>query len=635
MIAVAVAICSYAAGLWLLWHPIFSAIHHGESTQNVIKNYYLGDQLTYMSIAANVQHGLGAYVEPFTAHGAAIYPSGYYWVLGVFARLTDANVFAAWNIIGMVATVGLMAVAGAWCRWATRSVWGWCLGAAPIFTGTLQWFTAHTWKTLFGQQSMLWPPFAILFNPGAETPGLAFCLLSILLMTRALSIDRRFDGRRRALRLMVAAGASAGLELNVHTYAGLYTITIAAVSLLVWQLFTPQSRRATTLTILAIAAVLLAGTLNLIGTALGLLGLVLAAIVAPLLIVRTWRRQTGAFVIVYFATCIVVALPVFARIGVQSLDPNSYFYFRQDIARHDARSLPFWPVVLQMIPVLAVFGGALVFAFRHQREDRRDRAWTTALIATGITSFMMMFNAAWGFNQEPYRFLPYGIFMLTALAVPIVLRAAPGRNAVTTAARIAFVACLVVTFPTAYSFYRDTGSMTLRVAPQEQATYQRIANVLSDGGITLLDTCIPQRTFKVVTDARIADMNPGLAFPTNYEAMRTVLIDQGQGVLSSDAKLRAAGVTNFVTMNHCNYLSDAELKRRFGRPETSVAMNHATDCGLPPDAQYSIYKVGNDGTDVKSATFDKAKPFDDSVTPTRQCAIEAPFWGSIFATVKN
>ena len=46
-----------AGALWLFWRPVLNPASDGTSMQHQVKNWYLADQLTYMGIAANVDHG--------------------------------------------------------------------------------------------------------------------------------------------------------------------------------------------------------------------------------------------------------------------------------------------------------------------------------------------------------------------------------------------------------------------------------------------------------------------------------------------------------------------------------------------------------------------------------------------------
>src|SRR5262249_15446061 len=98
--------------VFVAWHPIISTLIDGGSLNDSIKDYFLGDQLTYTSISQNVAAGHGSHNAPLTLTGHSIYPSGYYYLLGLFAHWTHTPVFFAANVIGITRTACLV-IAGA------------------------------------------------------------------------------------------------------------------------------------------------------------------------------------------------------------------------------------------------------------------------------------------------------------------------------------------------------------------------------------------------------------------------------------------------------------------------------------------------------------------------------------------
>src|SRR5688572_14630550 len=238
----AVGAVLYGGCLWLLWRPVLGDAWGGHSMQGSIKNWYLGDQLTYLSITANVQDGRSAYLEPFTSTAWSIYPSGYYWLIGVFGSLSRTNAFFAWNVLGMASTLALAAACGWWGRWALRSRVGWLLGPLPLLLGTLTWWANESWRAMFGPQAVLWPGFVIVFNPAAETPGLVLAVTAVLCAVKALG-RAPWDPR-----WLAASGALIGLNMNVHTYTTLLAVTIVFCTLLAFHFLQPVSRRAIAVT---------------------------------------------------------------------------------------------------------------------------------------------------------------------------------------------------------------------------------------------------------------------------------------------------------------------------------------------------------------------------------------------------
>lgn len=604
--ALAVALGFIVVGL--LWWPVLDAVANGSRFGAVIKDYYLGDQLTYLSISSNVEGGGSAWVDPFTGTGPSIYPSGYYWLLGLVARLPGADVLWAWNVVGMAATALIVFSCALWGRWASGSAWGWCLGSLPILLGTFQWLTDDSWKVRYGEQSMLWPAFAVLFNPGAEAPALAIVLLSLLALAQWLR------GRRTNPAWMALAGAGIGLTLDLHTYCAMFGATVAVLALLTWQLLDPKTsgRRDRSLAGCAVILGLVAASSGVIESSLGRLALVLAAAGAPLVLIPAWRRQVGLGVAVLTASGISAGSPVLIRIVTQALDPDSFFWFRQLVTQGHQRSLPVLPVLLQTLPVLALALGAGAWTSRRVGGGaRRDRAWAALLTATLASSVLLTFNNAWGMRQEPYRFLPYGTLALTAVAGPWLLT--PTNKLHGRLVRVAAAGLAVLTLPTLALFVRDTSALTLTISAGERSAYRQIAHALPPHGAVLLDVCLSPRIMKTLTGARVADVNVGLAHPERYDELQAVLGAQDRGELLDNRRLSAAGISAIVTSSLCNGPTAEQLRGRFGTPTATVLFENAASCGLPAGAQYSVYRVG-DGPSV-STPFGPVDPINPFAVP--------------------
>jgi hypothetical protein len=610
---IAAGVALYGACLWLLWRPVLADVWGGHSLQGSVKNWYLGDQLTYLSIAANVQDGRSAYLEPFTSTAWSIYPSGYYWLLGLFGSLTRTNTFFAWNMLGMASTLGLAGVCGWWGRWALRSRVGWLLGPLPLLLGTLTWWANESWRAMFGPQAVLWPGFVIVFNPGAETPGLVLAVAGVLCAVKALG-RTPWD-----LRWLAASGALLGLNMNVHTYTTLFSITIVVCTLLAFHFLQPVSRRAVTVTVGSILVSWIVVLSGVVTAALGLLALVLAGLVVPMLLVGEWREHRRAL-LAFLGAAAVAALPMVARIAADVLKEDSFLSYRQQVAQDDALSLPLYEVVTHTLPVLALVGCALV-ALLAARQQAHERAWAAALVGGVVGSTVLLFNAAWGMNQEPYRFYPYAQLVLAALALPWLLR--PVRRWQHALPRVAVVAGLLATMPTTLSFLDYTRPLVLRFTPAHREAFDAVADRLPRHGVALVDTCLPRRAFKALTETDVADYNAGLALPTRRHEITKVLDEQRRGILSSGADLAAAGVTSFVTAGYCNSVDRAELVRRFGVPIVTVGPADAETCKLPPGTVFEAYRTTGDRSGPSTVPgVDPAapQPFRPGFGPDPACA---------------
>jgi hypothetical protein len=225
-------------------------------------------------------------------------------------------------------------------------------------------------------------------------------------------------------------------------------------------------------------------------------------------------------------------------------------------------------------------------------------------MGTFIAAIVLTFNAAWGMNQEPYRFYPYAALFLAATAVPWLftfrLSARTTQDFVHPAwkvtTRIVVVIALCATAPTTYQFAQDTRVTTLNISHTEETAYNQIASAAPKQGLLLTDTCIPRKGFRVITDEPTLDMNAGLARPKHYNEVRRVINEQVDGVLSSGEALHAAGVTSFLTMNYCNMIDTKTLEARFGAPIATVTPVNADACGMPRDTTYFLYATSGDKT---------------------------------------
>jgi hypothetical protein len=578
------ALLAYGAALWFLWAPLLGEVVKGQPLGAVVKDYYLGDQLAYMAIIGNVTEGTRAYVEPFTETGRSIYPSGYYWVAGLVGRAFSLTPFFLWNLMGIIATFGLLLAVGAVGRWATGSRWGWMLGPLPVFIGTFQWYLDGHWKSHYGAQAVIWPPFAILFNPGAETPALTLLLLSLL------AVAHGSDGasnRPTTWAWVAAGGILAGLTLNVHTYVAMYALVAAVLFFLFSGIFAFWSRSAAFKMLLV---GLSAGILSVIvpsNIPLAHLVLALAAVITPLVVVREWRKHVGTFLLTFLGSAAVTSLPILVRVGAQALEPGSFFYLRQRWAAGMDLSLPAPQVLLNSAPLLLLAAAALMSLYRVERVASR-RSWAPMLAANVLTTSLLTFNWAWGLNQEPYRFLPYGMTVVAALAAPWLLSNTLSWRSRYWKSMVAFG--LLATLPTTVQFAR-TQRATLRISPGERATLAQVAQHLPAKGSALLDVCLSKPVFKVASSAPVAFFNRGLAIPSRFEKLEEVLALQAKGLLPDNADLQRAGVTSLVTLNYCNGPGPDSLERQFGKPVAELPLKEAASCGMPGDTVFQIYLV--------------------------------------------
>ncbi|MBI2684561.1 MAG: hypothetical protein HYX33_04095 [Actinobacteria bacterium] len=573
--------------VWLLWRPVIGALVDGYEISSIVKNYYMGDQFAYMAIASNVEHGYSAYVEPYTRTGSSIFPGGYAWLLGIGARIFG-GVFAAWNILGVAATSSVAILALLWARWAVPSgepgSWGWLLFPIPFFAGTFQWMTGDGWIRPYGEQAVLWQPAGILFSPGSEVPALVLSLACILALVRMLEAS----GHPRVL-LAAIAGLAGGLTVDFQTYVAMFTALVAAGILFFDEAFGYRSARWR----FGWLAVFLTLGLAMVWTpsspsVLRLL-VVLAVVSASVVLSKDWRRRLGLPAAVLTMSALVAASPLLIRITAQALDDQSFFYIRQAAGAGRDLSLPPLPVLLQFLPTWVLAGVGIAVLGRSGRGTR-DRCWIAALTAIGVATAAMAFNQVWGLNQEPYRFLPYGVLLLGVCSVPILGRlVTTGGGSGRLTAGVLLLG-FVLTIPTTIAFSNGTRAL-LPFPASERRAYEAVSATLPPRGLTLLDRCFgaPPGLFKAATGASVVGLNAGLALPADPEALSAAAAFGGDGMPATTGTLLRAGVSRFVTHNYCR--SDfARIRERFGEPVASVAPPSTIE-GAPADLTYLVFKV--------------------------------------------
>lgn len=592
VIVVASGLGAFAS--WVLWHSLLTDAFGRPALDAVIKDFYLGDQYAYLGIAANVEHGRSAFVEPYTASGSSIYPSGYFWFLGVVARVFGTNVVAAWNAVGMAVDVALCALVGA-IGWAlTRSRWAWALGPVPLVIGTFQHWTDGTWRAIHGAHAVLWPATASLFSPGAEPAALLCCLLGLGL----LAAEPAQDGRRR-VAAAAAAGALVGVTLSIHTYVAMFAATATAFWFLVRAaqvVVGPGRRRLAVHLIVATIAVAAVPT----SIPVLRLGIVIVAAMGSFAWDRAARRAIGPAAAAFVLAAGAVAAPMLLRMATQLGDPSSFLYQRQASGVATNLSLPVGSVLLHSLPALVLAGGCLLTVGASDRDAGAAVAWRAAVVAALMASALLVFNESWGLQQEPYRFLPYGQVVVAALALPFLVL--PLRRRTTALVlRGAAVAVVGLTIPTTLQFARETPAV-VQFPRAEQEAMETAAASLPPDGLALLDTCVPKGAFKAFTGARVVGLNAGLAYPADRAAVQAVLDQQAAGVVPDGGALDRAQVTSFVTMRECEGNATAALLERFGSAAARVRFVPPAACGSPePELELVVYRrdPGEQGAAVR------------------------------------
>jgi len=509
------------------------------------RHYFSSDQLSYAAIAINVANGDLHAVEPLSQTGASFYPSAWYFLVGLFARVTSLSVPSAWTVLGLCAVGGTVGLLG----WTAVRVSG--LAFAPILpalalvTGTWSTLAEGNWFTQLSTHAVLWGPFGSLFTLNAEAIGLMLgtCAVALALLCAA-GLMRSVRTERAA---MIVAAAITGALANVHTYAFFTTVSLMAVFIAIWSLRTYRSRNRTLATLALVALVLALGQQAAAAVGpLPTLALALAALLPAVIpLVRAHLRMACLLLAVLAVTSGVQVLRTVLGLG----QGNEFLLFRQTDSSN--LSVQWDKSLLAVVPLAAI---ALVAAWILR--GRHATAFTSLLIALPAGAVVMAANDLWGFDQEPYRFwLQY--VLVGSLVVSIVLARALaalrwGQNPVPVR-ELALLAVAIVVWASSLgdfvgfrAFAADQGVIDVQT-PRLQAA----ARLLADRpGLVVSSFCLDPQVLKLATGAPVVYFNQGLAWPAVKDDF-LIFQDRGRRAGEDQVALAKAGVNYVLTDSAC------------------------------------------------------------------------------------
>jgi hypothetical protein len=544
-----------------LWLQAGVALSWSGFTTSDFRNYYSGDQLSYLAIATDVAQGRGSSVEPYTLTGSIYYPREYYVVLGHLARLTSSSPAAMWLIVGLLVQALLVAAIGTTIVLLTRRWWAGALAFTPFVLGTGSWLIhGHNWATQLDSHAVLWGPAGVMYTLNGETVALSLgaCAALGLLLVGA----GRVRGRA-AWVVAVVACLVAGALASVQTYGFLTTVYVLAGGTAAVGLVRSRSRWALAATVgLAVVLVatgpLLASSVSPLATlALGLLPTIPGLVVV--LRLTRWRA------LVCFAALALGAAPQVVTTALGVLDKDPFLIYRQSSSKNLGVPLSagLW-AAMAVIPVLVLL---VWLGVRHRRV-----LWVAGPAALATVWTLLASNDHWGANQEPYR-LWLDVYVLVAiLVVPLAAWAAvavflgipddvgpaddpdrggepvhePGRWSLATrlTAAGAGVSVLVAgVWSVEFVLFRrtvaDWGYVSL-TGPRVSAEAELAGT--TDGRVVLTDACIDPVVLKPVWGGPVAYFSPGLAWPAHKSDFDRVLPARADPATFDQAAAEAAGI---------------------------------------------------------------------------------------------
>ena len=567
-----------------MWGPIIKYKAQGGSLTLSVKDFYVQDQFSVMSIARRAQDGLPVYREPYFGTSDSVYPSEYYRLLGETAHLTGTSVLWAWNVVGFLVSVAMIGLAVFWAVSLAPGTRAWVLAPLPFLLGTLYWWTSGDWLYFSGGGGVLWPAVASLYSPGSETPGILLAGIALILLQRALGAQGR-----RQLALAVGAGLATGLSLHLHANATVFC-GVAVLLVLLWDHLlgeAPARRRAVLgsgLLILAVVAAIAPA-----GGVVSRLGVLAVLITLALATDAAWRRQRGLLALGWAGATVLASLPLSARLAMQTLSGEGYFYVRQESTTRADTSLPLFAVFWMMLPLWAL--AAIVIVRLVRDGPRATPGWAALLLGLTCATVMLTAGGTLGAQGlEWHRFLIIGS-VLTAMA------AGPGLWLILKDARPrerlpgwGVAALLAASLPATIAFAVVQRNAVFSVLPQDVEAYDAIHLAAGDR-LLLLDRCMLPGPIRVLTGSRVVMYNAGIAIPEHRDATDEALEAVRDGHLPSRRVLRQLGVGGFVTHTICGGVPSEEMKARFGEPAVRIPLRDAEKLGAPAGTSYELYLV--------------------------------------------
>ena len=505
--------------LWLFIQlgPIF---RFNPLSGNMIRNYFWGDQLVYLSISASGSAGLLRDVEPFTETGRSIYPSGFYAIVGWFSRLFHLPPASALNFIFVLVSVVLVILISQ----SLRKLFDFETAAfavlVPLLLGTINTMTTGNWSFKLSSHAVIWPMAAGLYTANAESLNLLLVTLLVIFLVSA----RLHPSTDHFNTQLMWSAVFLGLLANSHTYGLILGMTIT-VLLLLDQAMSTSNRRFVIQSIpriiqvgaLYIAVLFLLAILDVAPMPrLLILWLVGFGLIGILTNTRHEKKQLLSFIFI----AAIVAAPQILKTGAALVTHDAFLRSRQQVSA--TLSVPTLDLLFRNLPLSVLVLGACFVARRNG-----------SLIHLRINLLLyfvwlsLSLNQMWGLSQEPYRFainaqIPLAIFA----AATIITGWQKAFNTQNLKFLLCFglVLCIIPSSLEIHNFY--THRISRGVIQLDSDVNQEMLTVVSKApaGLLLPDPCIEPAILKVISRKKLAVYSKGLAWPDNV-ALITQIVD--------------------------------------------------------------------------------------------------------------
>jgi len=477
------------------------------------------------------------------------YPSGWYFLIGLVGLATGAPVYAVWQVLGLFAVGGAVAMIGLLGYRLTGNALTPLLPGLALATGTFSTFLADYWFTPSGYHAVIWGPFGTLFTLNAESVGVM--TVAVVLTWLVTTAMRNTTNQPPPVAPIVVSAAVLGLLANVQTYSFLAGTSLVAAFLAALALIRHPNRARLIATAGALGLVLVLGpAIAGITGPLPLFGLLLlATLPACWPLVRAHPRLVVATIGVFT----LAAAPQVLRTAIGLATGDDFLGYRQ--ASTEDLGIDFGPALLGALPLEALVAVLLVAALPRPRTPASTGA-LAAVTALVTGAAVMSTNDLWGFDQEPYRFwLQYSIvgLLTTSVLVPWAwsrrssIPAVPARSivALTSTAAIIWAISLADTFA-----FRDYARFEGVIATEDDYSRALGSLIGPESGIVLTSACSDPQQVRLATGAPVAFFNRGLAWPQRKDSFDR-LLDADPATIGEPQDLAAAGVQYVVTDSAC------------------------------------------------------------------------------------
>lgn len=581
------------------------------------RNYFDHDQYSYLAIAVNVSNGNLDNVEPFTETGTSHYPRLYYVVLGLIARVFDADIIATWQIVGLSIQLAMvMSISWLLIRLTNRAVLG-VFGFVPSLAGVLAALLSGSWYHPLENHGVLWGTYGTMFTLNGEAAGMATAIIAACVLVGFTFPGQGAQSERPQLRaaVVVAACVAIGMLANIQTYSFLtavYFLTYTAAS---FGLTKFGNRKHAIISVALLLAVLFGGTFfsHVVGPLATLVAGLAGAVPGVLLLLKRYPAIVSASALGLAAAAAPTLLATLSGIAQH----DDFLAYRA--LSSENLGVPF-PLGIIGGTVPALFLGTIFWAgIRYE-----NKAWLSLSIGIAVAWSVIATNDLWGANQEPYRFWIDGFILATAISFPVLAqvlvifaqRARSQRLADSALAAgastgkangpietpqkpklvgprflrkahgIVLWGLLVVSLLDYVGFAFSVHSQGTDTFEDAQArAITGTAEFVPDraNGLVLSDPCIDPFRLKALTGLPTAFYNLGLAWPTNEPMFRTLLEERDSGSLDQ-ALAERAGVDYVMIDSGCeaNWLEQVK---------GSKVAESVYDSGVST-AAVSLWKIG-------------------------------------------